>query len=74
MIMWLTGATGTSGALFNNVFRVMRVASVDTLQIQLPEVPKAAPGGTIRALVCDVGIKVEGARGMATTKPTRKRP
>lgn len=58
--VWLTGATGTSGALFNNVFRVMRVASVNTLQIQLPEVPKAAPTGTIRALVCDVGIKVEG--------------
>lgn len=58
--VWLTGATGTSGALFNNVFRVMRVASVDTLQVQLPEVPKATPTGTIRALACDVGVKVEG--------------
>lgn len=58
--IWLTGATGTSGALFNSVFRVMRVVSADAFAIQLPEVPKAAPGGTIRALACDVGVKVEG--------------
>lgn len=58
--VWLNGATGTSGTLFNNVFRVLRAPSADSLVIQLPEVPQAAPTGTIRALACDVGVSITG--------------
>lgn len=58
--VWLTGVTGTSASLYNNVFRVMRVNNANSFTIQLPEVPRAAATGTIRALKCDVGIHVVG--------------
>lgn len=58
--VWLKGVTGTSAALYNSVFRVMKVTSANQFMIQLPEVPKAAPTGTIRALACDVGVSITG--------------
>jgi len=58
--IWTKGATGASANTYNSVFRVMSVLSANTFTIHLPEVPKAAAGGTIRALVCDHAIHVQG--------------
>lgn len=58
--IWLTGVTGAGAATYNSVFRVMKVVSANQFMIQLPQVPAAAPTGTVRALACDTGITVEG--------------
>lgn len=53
----IQGATGD--VLWNNVFRVSKIISVDAVEISLHDFPKAPPAGSPVVYVCDKNIRVD---------------